>query len=325
METKPRIIPIAAGKGGVGKTFITANLAIALAELGYKTVALDLDLGGSNLHSFLGLSNKFPGIGDFLKARSCELNDLLIDTGTKDLQFIPGDGRTPFLANIPFAQKVRLIKHLRKLSADYLLLDLGAGTSFNTLDFFRLSKNGVMVITPEYPSIMSMLSFLKHFMLRTIERMFAREHEILEMIRKDYFKRSSEDNALTIDSLIEMIKQVDVNAAKKVDAVCRSFRPRIIFNMGDEPDEIEIAGQINKSLKSMLNMACDYFGFIRYDRSVRESVKGRNVYLPLYRDNMAARDIIKTAERVNRFFDKPIENSAALLLRNTKKLYNNRS
>ena len=75
MNKGPIIIPVASGKGGVGKTFLTANLAFALAEMGHPTVAIDMDLGGSNLHSFLGLSNQFSGLGDFLKARSAELEE----------------------------------------------------------------------------------------------------------------------------------------------------------------------------------------------------------------------------------------------------------
>ena len=63
------IIPIASGKGGVGKSFITANLAIALAKLGKQVIVADLDFGGSNLHTCLGIHNTHPGIGDFLRAR----------------------------------------------------------------------------------------------------------------------------------------------------------------------------------------------------------------------------------------------------------------
>ena len=63
------IIPIAGGKGGVGKSLFVANLAIALAEAGHSTVAVDMDMGSSNLHTYLGLNNLNPGIGDFLKVK----------------------------------------------------------------------------------------------------------------------------------------------------------------------------------------------------------------------------------------------------------------
>jgi len=128
MKSDVTIIPIAAGKGGVGKSFLAANLAIALAELGHRTIAVDLDLGGCNLHSFLGLPNRFPGVGDFLKARSAQLEELLVPTQAPHLSFLPGDGKTPFMANIAYAQKVKLIYHIEKLRAEYIILDLGAGS-----------------------------------------------------------------------------------------------------------------------------------------------------------------------------------------------------
>jgi flagellar biosynthesis protein FlhG len=69
----PVIIPIASGKGGVGKSFLTANLAMALAAMGHRVIAVDLDLGGSNLHTFLGLANRYPGIGDFINGAAPNL------------------------------------------------------------------------------------------------------------------------------------------------------------------------------------------------------------------------------------------------------------
>ena len=102
MESSATIIPIAAGKGGVGKSFLTASLGIALAQQGHRTIAVDMDLGGSNLHSFLGLPNRYPGIGDYLQAKSGSLESLQVATGIDNLTFLPGDGKTPFMANIQY-------------------------------------------------------------------------------------------------------------------------------------------------------------------------------------------------------------------------------
>ena len=82
------IIPIASGKGGVGKSFLAANLAIALAKLGKQVIVADLDFGGSNLHTCLGLNNIYPGIGDFLRARYPKLKDLLVTTDDQNLKFL---------------------------------------------------------------------------------------------------------------------------------------------------------------------------------------------------------------------------------------------
>ena len=142
----PTIIPVAGGKGGVGKTLLTANLGLALAGMGCSTVVADLDLGNSNLHSLLGLPNRFPGVGDFLRVGTGTLENFLVETEVPHLRFLPGDGRMPFMANITHAQKMRLLSNLRTVPAQYVILDLGAGCAFHTLDFFSMVDAG-MVLT----------------------------------------------------------------------------------------------------------------------------------------------------------------------------------
>lgn len=319
MKTK-KIIPVAGGKGGVGKTFFTANLAIALAEMGNMTVAVDMDLGGSNLHSFLGMPNRFPGIGDFLKARSSELEDLLVSTETSNLKFLPGDGLSPFMANIPHAQKIRLISRIVKLPAEYIILDLGAGTSFNTLDFFRLSSHGFVVTTCEYPSILSMMAFLKHFILRVIEGVFAKNRQIRDLLRSLY-KLPMTDQQRIIKTLQSEIAAVDREAGKMVSELCRKYRPRVVFNMGEHPDEIKMANQIDKSLLDILSLEADYFGFVFSDPAVRQSVKERTAFLPHHRDTIAAESISRIAGRIIKFWDRPVEKSAQLLINHAYEAY----
>lgn len=323
METKTTIIPIASGKGGVGKTFFTANLAIALAERGHPTIAVDMDLGGSNLYFFLGLPNRFPGIGDFLKAHSAELTEMLVPTEIPNLQFLPGDGLSPFMANISHAQKIRLISNIVKLPAEYILLDLGAGTSFNTLDFFRLSSHGFVITTPEYPAIMNMMTFLKHFLLRVIEGKFARNKYICDMLHSLY-KQPITDQHTNIEALRSKIAAIDGKAGETIASLCHKYRPRIVFNMGDHPDEIKISGQISTRLESTLSLEVDYFGFVFEDPAVRQSVKKRSALIPHYRESMAAKNIERIAERIVKYWNRPIENSAQLLLNHTREVYERR-
>ena len=321
LKIKPTIIPIASGKGGVGKTFFTANLAIALAEMGHPTIAVDMDLGGSNLHFSLGLPNRFPGIGNFLKARSAELEEMLIPTEIPNLQFLPGDGMSPFMANIPHAQKIRLISRIVKLPAEYILLDLGAGTSFNTLDFFRLSRHGFVITTPEQPAIMNMMTFLKHLMLRIIAGNFTKNHRICEMLRSVY----KVDEQINIEALLSRISAINHEAGKTVTELCRKYRPRIVFNMGEHPDEIKLSEQINTNLKSILSLEVDYFGFILNDPAVRQSIKKKIPFIPSYRKNMTTQNIEHIAKRIVKYWNKPIDNSALRLLNHTREIYKNRN
>ncbi|HTH13820.1 MAG TPA: P-loop NTPase, partial [Spirochaetia bacterium] len=158
-----QIIPIASGKGGVGKSLVAANLAIALAQAGRRVVLADLDLGGSNLHLILGLRGIPYGIGTYFNSPEMDFDDIIIDTDVENLRFIPGDSEIPGMANLKLAQKRSLIKNLLSLpDTDVLIIDLGAGTSTNTVDFFLMASQGVIITTPTLTATLNAYFFLKN-------------------------------------------------------------------------------------------------------------------------------------------------------------------
>jgi flagellar biosynthesis protein FlhG len=309
MSHETRIIPIAAGKGGVGKTFLAANLSIALAEAGHSVTAVDLDLGGSNLHCHLGVSNCHPGVGDFLKARRGKLADLAVPTAVDRLRFIPGDGKSAFMANISLVEKNRLIAQLRQLDSEYVIVDLGAGTSFNTLDLFALSEHGLLVTQPEYPALMNLLSFIKHFLLRRIESELCDHQGVRDFIRSGY-RRPIEDNETSLSALRREIASIDYNAGVRVGEITRRYRPRIVFNMGYSPDEMILAAQIQGVARKMLSLELDFFGFVYHDRQVHHAIANRQLFLPNNRNHIAAIGISRVAQRIPAFWDRPVSDSA---------------
>ena len=157
-----RILPIASGKGGVGKSLLAANLAIVLGEAGKSVILADLDLGASNIHQILGLKKTDEGIGTFLSRSNTSLADMVQDTDYLNLRVLPGDTEIPGLANLQSHQKKKLIRGLAALDADYLILDLGAGTSFNTIDFFLMTKHGIVITSPTLTSTLNAYLFLKN-------------------------------------------------------------------------------------------------------------------------------------------------------------------
>ena len=317
------IIPVASGKGGVGKTFMTANLAMALAEAGHRVIAADLDFGAANLYSFLGLCNRSPGIGDFIKARCVELEELLVPAWNPNLLFLPGDGKTPFMANLAYAQKIKLINRIRKLPAEYVLLDLGAGSSYNTLDFFRLSSNGLLITTPEPTAVMGMLVFLKNFLLRAIEREMARHHAVREILQ-DLFKRPMDEQPPSIKDIHQKITAVDPEAGRDVSRIYQRCRPRIVINMGESPADSGMAYNISRTLGQILSIEADYFGFVFKDRSVFASIRNRHPFLPNYRESLAAENIVRIAGRIVKFWHQPVRDSAALLFNHVKRDFETR-
>jgi|TARA_Y100000310_G_scaffold37504_1_gene35213 flagellar biosynthesis protein FlhG len=311
------IIPVASGKGGVGKSVLTANLGIALAREGHSTVLVDLDLGGSNLHLYLGIPNDFAGVGDFLLARSAALSDMLVESGVDNLSFIPGDGRTPGMANITYAHKVRLINNLKKIRAKYLLLDIGSGSSFHNLDFFGMADRQILVITPDLPSIINALTFLKNYLFRALCRQFSRQRRIVTLL-KEAQKQPITSASFSVDDVLEDIAAIDPAASVTARELVRRCRPRIIFNQGSHCDQLKLIKQIDHALAS-INVEGDYFGFVFFDPSVRESVGTSRSLLSDHPQSIAALGIAGIADRLSRRWEQEIPASGKLLREDTKR------
>ncbi len=159
------------GKGGVGKSFVSVNLAIAAARRGLRVVLVDGDLGGANLDTLLGCPPPEHTLAHFFGREVAKLSDLAAPTGVEGLSLIAGDPHTLGGANPHHAQKLKLIRHLRKLPASLVLLDLGAGTTFNTLDLYLAADLRLCVTVPEPTALQNAFSFIKAATLRDLERL----------------------------------------------------------------------------------------------------------------------------------------------------------
>lgn len=314
------IIPVASGKGGVGKTLLTANLALTLAALEHTTIAVDLDLGNSNLHSFLGLPNNYPGIGDFLKSQSESLKPFKIDTDIPYLSYIAGDGRMPLMADITYHQKRKILQEIKKLEADYILLDLGAGSHNNILDLFGIANRGIIVTTPENPSVISMLVFMKNYLLRLIDRLARVDLDIIPVLQ-EIFKQPTDGPQRTLQVYRDKIAKINPEVASKIDNICRLTRPRFIYNMGENPSELDILPRIDNTLKKVFSIKGDHLGFIFYDPGVRNSINAGVPLLLNSPNGRTARSIKQIASRMIKAWDVDIIDSSRRLKEHTIKVY----
>jgi len=314
------IIPIAGGKGGTGKSITAANLSVALARRGHKVVAVDLDLGGSNLHSYLGLENTLTSIGDFLKDKNAELDDYLHTTPVANLRFLPGDGRTPFLANMGYTNKIKLIRRLHNIDADFVILDLGAGSTFNTLDHFSLAAHGLLVTTGDRTAMMGMLMFMKNFMFRIISRTLKEFPAGLETWNQ-ILDRSGEQ-PLSVEQMIEEIQSADAAAAQEIRRLVNFYRPRLILNAGTHPDElINKLDRASDAMKKMLSVEPEHFGFVFADPAVGESIEAGQPLLDYAPDSLAAKSFTAIAGRISAMWQDSIVDSRERLYRNTQNIF----
>lgn len=313
MAEQSTIIPVAGGKGGVGKTFVTANLAVALAQAGRSVIAVDLDLGNSNLHSLLGLENRYPGVGEFLRGTlKCAPAELIVQTPVPNLGFIPGDGRMPFMANITYNQKLVLLRFLKALPAEYVLVDLSAGTAFNTLDLFLIGKSGLIVTTPEHPALMSTLVFVKHLVLRALNQALRRDVSVREQL-SELETQTVKEQIFSVQRFRNQLAVANPEAARKIDDVCKNIRPRFVYNMMEDANDSKIFGRIDNTLADLLSIAGDHLGIVPYERSVRTLLKQRGIFLLQAPDSAIAASIHRLAGRIINYWNVSIEGSAGLL------------
>ncbi|HIF03002.1 MAG TPA: hypothetical protein EYQ84_06785 [Nitrospinaceae bacterium] len=271
MATTVNIIPVGGGKGGIGKSVISTNLAVGIALSGQKVILMDGDFGASNLHALLGISHPLYGFQDlFFNNKAPE--SLLIETGISNLKFISSAGDNPGSANIDSERVKKIISFIKKLDADTVILDLGPGTSFNVLDFFNISAKGIIMSSPETTSVMKTFSFIRSALFRRLSKKLKNLSTLQKLV--DYSKLSKNDlETYTVATLRENIKKIDESQIKKLDEIVNEFKPAIIINRVRNKKDLLAGENLINLAKKYLEVELNYTGYIVESDGVRESTE----------------------------------------------------
>ncbi len=273
---RQKIWAIGGGKGGVGKSLVTANLSICLALMGHRVVTIDLDLGGANLHTCLGVPIPDRTLSDYLTKRVRNLSDLLTPTAINNLFIISGAQDDLGIANLKQMHKAKLLSQLGELNADYVLLDLGAGTTSNTIDFFISADQGIITTLPEPTSIENSYRFIKsvyHRKLKMAEELL----DIGPLIDQALNAKISQNS--TPADLINRIIEINPTMGHKLKAEINKLNPKLIINQVRTQADIDIGFSMKIISKKYFGINLDYAGYLDYDATVWQSVKKRKPLL----------------------------------------------
>jgi flagellar biosynthesis protein FlhG len=156
---KARIITVASGKGGVGKTNVAVNLALAYARSGRKVVVMDADLGLANVNVMLNMIPKFNLYHVIRKQKT--MKEIMIET-EYGISIVAGASGFSKIANLSESERQSFIEELGTLSfADIIIIDTSAGVSSNVLDFIAAADDSIIITTPEPTAITDAYGIIK--------------------------------------------------------------------------------------------------------------------------------------------------------------------
>ena len=305
MSVKRKLWSIGGGKGGIGKSVFTLGLGISLANLGQRLILLDADLGGANLHTLMGVRYPPYTLEDFLLKRVSRLEDIVIETGVKGIGLICGADDILGAANPTYAQKVRLLSQIEDLPADLVLLDLGAGTSFNTLDFFNYSPGKICLLTSQATSLQNGYGFIKSSLYRHISREFAKEEELLELLWQTDNKEA-EEGVTSLRDILTRLQATNPGLGERLAHLLEEYRLLLVVNMVKKERDLQAALIIREVAASFLGLNPRILGHIAFDLAVEAAVN-LMIPFPLDKDySQAAEDLRALAHQVLELASQPV-------------------
>ncbi|HJL18519.1 MAG TPA: helix-turn-helix domain-containing protein [Sandaracinaceae bacterium LLY-WYZ-13_1] len=291
-----RVVSVTGAKGGVGKSVVASNLAVYLASIGRRVVLVDADVGGANLHTILGVRRPLPGRRPPPVEETEEDDDgpTLLPTPVPGLSLYHAGLDEPPAGSTRKTRRAQLRERLGQLEADYVVVDLGAGTSSTLLDFHLAADLSLFVTLPEPTAIENTYRFIRHAFVRFLRRAVeddATRRALVGKIRElggappplDLWRRLEDDGDPLADSVREWME---------------SFAPSLVLNQTRLRADLELGDAMRTAARRRLGVAFELLGHIDYDDTVWSCVRNRRLLLVESPGSKSAKSIEKIARRL---------------------------
>ena len=294
-----KILPIASGKGGVGKTLLAINCAIGIASQGRKVLLVDLDVGSANCHTLLGIKNHNIGIGNYALNTDIEFNSIIQKTPYPNLSFISGDCLIPNAATMHAHHHQSIINHITDLPYDYIIIDLPSGGATPTLYDFMRVNSGLLVSTPDLPSILSLYNFMHsaliHHCYDVAEK--ASKKKIHNYLNETYCAATA-NNMPKISEILLGIENIDGNISSQLRDEFYAMKPVLIMNRLQEADDLEMAKQVCDLIENNLGIKVETLGAIFEDEAIGNSMHEQKPLMASQEDTPASIQIDRVCQKI---------------------------
>jgi flagellar biosynthesis protein FlhG len=258
---------------------VASNLAVALAADGRRCTLVDADLGGSNAHMLLGVSRAPRTLSHFLNGSVARLDQVICPTSVPNLGLVSGAGAILDSANLAFSRKQKLLRQIQSLEVDHVVLDLGAGSSFNVLDFFLAASRGIVVTTPEPTAIENTYHFLKAAFFRSL-RPLAKTAAVRDALER--VLAESGRSSFTPRRLIARVASVDARVGRLLLERSSAFSPLLIVNQVVGRDQRRLTAKIASTCRTHLGCEVEPLASLEHSDQVPEAVYRRQPVMQLY-------------------------------------------
>jgi flagellar biosynthesis protein FlhG len=191
--------------------------------------------------------------------------------------------------NIKYAQKLKFFRHIKNLEADFVLIDLGAGVHFNTIDTFLLAHKKIVVIVPEITAIENMYGFIKIVFFRHIMNTL-RRNGFKDEFKEAWDMRQAND-ITTLKEFVAYLKSRSSSMGSVIERELSGFRLDIVLNQIRLKREKRIGNSVKSICLKYFGLDARYAGYVENDEFITRSLNNRQPYMQTYPESKCAREV----------------------------------
>lgn len=287
----PLIIAVGGGKGGVGKSVVSANLAVALARRGANVVAVDGDLGSANLHTMFAIDRPGLTMRALIEGKVRSLQEVVVATREPRLGLVPGNVALPGTANVMHSRKLKLLRHVRRLDADVVVLDCGAGVHFNVVDMYNTADTRLLVASPQLVSLQNAYGFTKAAIYRVIKQLARDQAE------KDAVRHATVDSETErMGQLLDRLNAQAPEFARDVRQQIAHYDLAILGNQVGDRKELNPIHALARMVGDFLMLRVPVVGALRRSGRIHYSVTRREPFLTDKASDAESRLVLSLAD-----------------------------
>jgi flagellar biosynthesis protein FlhG len=293
-KAMPAVIAVGGGKGGIGKSIVSANLAATISQFGYRVLVVDLDLGCSNLHSHFGVTMPKKNLADFVLSQRLGFRDIMLPASIPGVAFVAGGKEEVWSEYLerpgehlaPLWQAIVASRVQSKV--DVVILDLGAGTHRHTMDFFSVAHLGLVTVLPEPTSIENAYVFFKMALWNLIDNIGRRSGQ----------PEVSQDIKAALQSMVggslstgysSSFRELQLSYPQFIQDLQRTMQARclgVLVNQARDQADIDLGISMEHVCQKYFGFPAKSVGYLNYDEAVLKSLKNRRLLVSEFPHSM---------------------------------------